>query len=139
MARHLAIAFAVALALYAAGFSWIEHRRVVKGPWEVVFAADAAGQPSLSIAQPTFHISEKLFFPGGNAGRTNFSQEVRFTELHTNLPFGEFLFQDALYLPGDLTMRVCGHQIEMLPRTLIVDRVERPWHPGGELVLPVRP
>jgi len=138
LARNLAMTFALTVVVYLGGFYWVEHRRNVKGPWEIVFAADASGQPSLRITQATLGISEKLVFPGGQVGRTNFSQPVKFGEMTTNLPFGEFVFQDPLYLPGDITLRLCGHQIEAIPRTLIIDKTERPWQPGAEITLPSR-
>jgi hypothetical protein len=135
MGKHLAITFAIAVVFYAVAFSWVEHRRVVKGPWEIVFTADASGHPALQISQPTLGISEKLLFPGDNAGRSNLSQLVKFSAPTTNLPFGENIFQDALYLPGTVTLRLCGHRIEILPRTLIVDKIEHPWQPGAEMVI----
>lgn len=133
--RHLAIAAVLALVFYIAAFSWIEHRRAVKGPWEIAFVSDAAGRPSLQIAQPALQISERLSFPDDQVPRPNLAELVKFREATTNLPFGEMLMQDALYLPGTITMRLCGHQIEVLPRTLIVDKTEHPWKPGGEIVV----
>jgi hypothetical protein len=32
-------------------------------------------------------------------------------------------------------MRLFGHRIEILPRTLVVDKEERPWKPDGEIVI----
>jgi hypothetical protein len=131
----LAVSFALAVVIYVAGFWGIERRRVVKGPWVVEFVSDAAARPSLRISQRKLGISEELDFPNAQVERPNISERVFFDGTRTNLPFGEMLLQDALYLPGTVTMRVCGHQVEVLPRTLIVDNQERPWRAGEVVVI----
>jgi len=133
--RHLALAAGLALVFYIAAFSLIEYRRAVKGPWEIAFISDGAGRPSLQISQRTLHISERLSFPDDKVARPNLAELIKFREATTNLPFGEMLLQDALYLPGTITLRLCGHQIEVLPRTLIVDKTEHPWKAGEEIVV----
>ena len=133
--RHLLVAFLLALAFYVAAFSWIEHLRVVRGPWEIAFFSDASGRPSLQISQPKLRISEKLIFPDDQVERPNLSRWIKLSGPATNLPFGEILMQDPLYLPGSVTMRLFGHQIEVLPRTLIIDQSERAWQTGAEILL----
>jgi hypothetical protein len=100
-----------------------------------LFTADGAGHPALEISQPTLKISEQVRFPDGNSRRTNVAELIRFREQITNLPFGEMLMQDALYLPGSITLRVSGHVVEILPRTLIVDKKEYPWQAGGKVAI----
>ena len=133
--RHLAIAAALAVVFYCAAFSWIEHRRVAKGPWEIAFMSDGAGRPSVRISQAALKISERLSFPDDQVARPNLAELVRFREATTNLPFGEVLLQDPLYLPGTITMQLFGHRIEVLPRTLVVDQQEHAWKAGEEIVL----
>jgi hypothetical protein len=139
--RHLAVAAALALVFYIAAFYWIEHLRVVKGPWEMAFVSDAAGRPSLEISQRALKISERLSFPDDQVARSNLAELIRFRETTTNLPFGEMLQQDALYLPGSVTMRLFGHRIEALPRTLVVDQQEHAWKAGEEIAVrhPAKP
>ena len=48
------------------------------------------------------------------------------------VPFGQVLFTDLTYLPGTVSFEVFGHEVELLPRTLIVDRQEVPWKSGAE-------
>jgi hypothetical protein len=128
--RHFAITFAIAVVLYIVSFGWIEHRRVFKGPWEITFATDAAGQPSLLISQPVLNISQKIGFPAQKIASTNLVQVEHFEEAVTTLPFGEMIFQDPTFLPGTVTMRLFGHEIELLPRVLVVDKKEIPWRTG---------
>ena len=130
-----AVSFALAVVFYVAAFGWIEHRRVAKGPWVIEFVSDAGGRPTLQISQRQLEISEELNFPDDRVGRPNVAEQVVSSEARTNLPFGEMLMQDALYLPGTVTMRVCGHQVEVLPRTLIVDKKEHAWRTGQVLVV----
>jgi hypothetical protein len=35
---------------------------------------------------------------------------------------------DTTFLPGTLTLQVFGHEIELLPRVLVVDLKEHSWH-----------
>jgi hypothetical protein len=134
--RHFAIAFTIAIVLYIASFGWIQHRRVFKGPWEITFATDAAGQPSLLISEPMLKISQTIAFPGRKIAPANLARVERFEEAVTNLPFGEMIFQDPTFLPGTVTMRQFGHEIELLPRVLIIDKKEIPWRVGQTFEVP---
>jgi hypothetical protein len=125
--KHLAFAFAIAVVLYIVSFGWIQHRRTFKGPWEVTFITDAAGQPSLLVSEPYLKISEKIAFPGQKIQPANMNQMQRLSEAVATLPFGEVVFQDPTFLPGTFTMRLFGHEIEFLPRVLIIDKKEIPW------------
>jgi len=136
--KDLAVALVLSLLFYMAGFAWIEHRRVVKGPWEVEFVSDAAGQPSILITQRTLHISQRLRFADQRINRTNLDVAMQFRQTVTNLPFGEMMFQDALFLPGTATLRLFGHVVELLPRVLIIDDKEQAWGSAQDVVLPPR-
>jgi hypothetical protein len=128
--RHFAITFGIAVVVYIVSFGWIQHRRMFRGPWEITFATDAAGQPSLAISQPVLKVSETITFPGQKIAPASLARAQRFEEAVTNLPFGEMIFQDPTFLPGTVTMRQFGHEIELLPRVLIVDKKEIPWRAG---------
>jgi hypothetical protein len=133
--KDLVIVLVLSVLFYVAGFAWIQHRRVAKGPWEVTFVSDSAGQPSILIAQRTLNISQKLEFPDVRIHRANLDVGVKFGEAVTNLPFGEMMFQDPLFLPGTATMRLFGHVVELLPRVLIIDDQEQAWGSGREIVI----
>jgi hypothetical protein len=134
--KHFALALVIAVALYIVSFGWIQHRRTFKGPWEITFATDAAGRPALDIAQATLKISQEIDFPSQRIAPIHPDRTVRFDEAVTNLPFGEMIFQDPTFLPGTVTMRLFGHEIELLPRVLIIDKKEVPWRAGQPIKLP---
>jgi len=131
--KHLAISAAIAVVFYVAAFSWIEHRRTAKGPWEAVFRADAGGTPTVLISETNLNISETIVFPGQTVHPGNFSRTIVFGTTPPELPFGELIFEDPTFLPGTVTMRLFGHQVELLPRVLTVDKKEHPWQAGGVL------
>jgi hypothetical protein len=63
------------------------------------------------------------------------------------VPFGSVKFEDLTYLPGTVTLDLFGHEIELIPRTLFINREERPWQsnvvitlsPSDKRSLPPRP
>jgi hypothetical protein len=134
--KHFAIVFASVLVLYIATFGWIQHRRVFRGPWEITFATDGAGRPSLRISEPKLGISQEISFPAQKIAPPNLARVERFDEAVTNLPFGQMIFQDPTFLPGTVTMRLFGHEIELLPRVLIIDKKEIPWRTGQKVEVP---
>jgi hypothetical protein len=123
----------IAVVLYVAAFGWFEHRRTFKGPWEVSFRADAAGTPSLLITQTHLDISETIRFPGQTVQPSSFSRTIVFGPTPPELPFGELIYQDPTFLPGTVTLRLFGHTNELLPRVLIIDKKEYPWHAGDTI------
>jgi hypothetical protein len=129
--KHLAICAVIALVFYVAVFGWIEHRRTFKGPWVAAFRADAAGTPALVITQTNLHISQTIVFPGQTVRPANSSRTIVFGQAPAELPFGELLYQDPTFLPGTVTLRLFGHQVEIFPRALTVDKKEYPWQPGA--------
>lgn len=127
--RHFAIPGVVALVGYVSLY-WMDSRlRVSKGPWEVTFRQDTQGSPSLDIQHPTLGIrnvsirliGERLVPPLGAP------TQVRFDAPRRPLPFGTNVFDDLMYLPGTVVLHCFGHEIQMLPRGLFLDRKEYPW------------
>ena len=125
--RHLVLAFIITVIFYIVCFSWIEHRHTFRGPWHIVFASDAAGRPSLLVSEPYLKITQKIEFLAAKVPQTNLNSEEVFADAQTNLPFGRMIFQDPTFLPGTVTMLHFGHEIELLPRVLIIDKMEIPW------------
>lgn len=137
--RHVIFAFVLALILYWVAFNTIEHFRKAKGPWHLTFQTDAWGEPFLAVSQSRLRITNVVFvLHGERLSRTNLSETVIFDSPITNVPFGRVVFLDTTFLPGTLTFDLFGHEIELLPRTLVVNRKEVPWHSGDRLVLSER-
>jgi hypothetical protein len=134
--RHIALAFVFALGLYFATFYAIEHVRTRKGGWQVTFTTDSAGEPSLLVAQPELGIRNVRFtFPGQHLSRSNLTERIVFDLPITNVPFGKVIYLDTTFLPGSVVFGLFSHEIQLLPRVLLVDRGEMPWQ--SDLVLPL--
>jgi len=134
--KHLAICAVIAVVFYVTFFTWIEHGRTARGPWEAIFRADAAGTPSLLISQTNLHITQTLLFPGQTFHPAPFSRTVVFGLTPPEMPFGELLYQDPTFLPGTVTMRLFGHTVELLPRIMSIDKKEYPWRSGSVVQAP---
>jgi hypothetical protein len=126
--RHFLVAFGIALVAYVAFYRCDHHLRVRKGPWEVTFTANPAGAPVLVVNQPGLAISNVLIVlhdetaPGSGLPTT-----VRFDRPRRDMPFGKVIYDDLMYLPGAVTLELFGHEVELLPRTLLVNRKPVPW------------
>jgi hypothetical protein len=129
--RHLAIPFAIAVVVYVISYSWIEHRRTRKGPWEVTFTNDLSGAPALVINQPRLAITNlQITFPGESA-HTNATLSFSIPQqVPWDLPYGKCVFMDPTFLPGTITIDLFGHEIELIPRVLTIDQKEMPWQSG---------
>ena len=126
--KHLGIGFSLAFLLYLGGYWWIEHLREAKGPWRVSFKTDGQGQPTISISQATLGISNVTFvFPSERLSQTNIEAVVVYDAPKTNAPFGKVIFLDTTFQPGTVTYDLFGHEIELLPRTLVMNLKEIPW------------
>jgi len=138
--RHFALAFLIALAGYALTYHAIEHRRVRNGPWQVTFTTNSSGAPQLVIRQPRLAITNvQIDFTGETFAATNVSQTFNYAqprEVPYPVPFGTCVFMDTTFLPGTVTFDVFGHEIELLPRVLVIYLVEHPWQAGATITLP---
>ena len=136
--RSILITFVVVLGLYLAVFHGIESWRHRTGAWDVTFTTDANGNPTLVIYQPKLNISSvEILFIGETVPLTNFSGRMVFDRPLKPLPFGRRIHEDLTSLPGVETLDLFGHEIELLPRTLVVNRQEIPWK--SEMVLELGP
>lgn len=132
--RHFVLAFLLALVCYAVFYVLIEHRRTRKGPWEITFTNSAGGAPTLIINQPHLAITNvQIAFadqppPPANAFATLTFGQAK--PVPYEVPFGKCVFLDTTFLPGTVTLQLYGHEIELLPRVLLIDRQEHPWLSG---------
>jgi hypothetical protein len=155
--KHFVLPFVLALIGYAISYRAIEHRRARSGPWQVAFTNDAAGAPAILINQPKLAITHvEIRFPGealpvknarGDSATNHSWLPVNDRSWFTNwiftqprqvpydVPFGQCIFMDTTFLPGTLTLRLFGHELELLPRVLLVDHLEHPWRSDTTITL----
>ena len=137
--KQFAAVFLVALLVYVASYSWIEHKRKVHGPWQITFTTDPAGHPTLTINQPSLCITNaRVILVEETATLTNSPVTLALKDPRQTpipVPFGKLKFMDLTFLPGTLTFELHGHEIELLPRTLYLNRKEIAWSPGAEFKL----
>jgi hypothetical protein len=155
--KHFLLAFVLALVGYVAFYLGIEHGRTRNGPWQVAFTNSATGAPALMIDQPRLGITNvQVHFPGEtlataiapgafpkeDSPSTNSSSPfatLLFAQpkpVPYSVPFGTCVFMDTTFLPGTVTFRLFDHEIELLPRVLIIDHEEHPWQPNATISLP---
>jgi len=126
--KSIAISFVVVLVLYIAAFNGIEGCRHRKGAWDVAFLTDASGNPSIVVYQLALNISSvELVFSGERIAQTNLSERVLFDRPLKPVPFGKVIYEDLTVLPGVVTFDLFGHEVELLPRVLFVNKKEIPW------------
>lgn len=127
-ARSLVLFFVVVFLLYLGAFYGCEYMRARKGPWEVQFVSDSSGRPSIIVDQPALGVSSlEILFHGEHINRTNLSERVLFNAPLKPTPFGKVIYEDLTFRPGVVTFDLFGHEIELLPRVLIVNKKEVPW------------
>jgi hypothetical protein len=162
--KHFILAFMLALVGYAAFYQGIEHWRARKGPWRVTFTHRSAHAPVMTIDQPGLAITNvQIVFVGENlpaprkpgvfpadptrpnspiTDHASPSTTLRFAQPHSvpyDVPFGRCVFLDLMSLPGTVAFELFGHEIQLLPRVLIVDRQEYPWRPDATITLSPAP
>ena len=129
--KILLTGFVAALLVYIIVFASLQSCRTTKGPWRVVFMSDNSGAPGILVTHPKLNISERILFTDQKIAQSNLVREIIFADpTQTNVPFGEVVFQDLTFLPGTVTLNLFGHEIEMIPRALTVDKQEHAWKKG---------
>jgi hypothetical protein len=144
--KSLALLFSAVVLLYVAVFYGLEHARQRKGPWDVAFLTNAQGSPVIVVSQPRLGLSDlTIVFHGENASNT--TGRVLFDRVRRPTPFGNVIYEDLTFLPGVVTFDLFGHEIELLPRTLIANKNQIRWQsaavidlwPTNKLAEPPRP
>ncbi len=133
-AKPVLIGLLLAVAIYAGGFAFDQHLRTRRGPWEVTFTSEPSGAPAITVNHPKLNIANlKIVFLGEAA--TNVHRTVAFDVPQKQVPFGKVKFEDLTYLPGTVTFDFFGHEIELLPRTLYLNRKAHPWISNESITL----
>ena len=135
--KQVVAVFVAALAVYIFAYSAIEHRRTRNGPWRVAFTNDAAGSPALLINQPKLAITNvQIIFSGApmpaNSTPLDLAQP---RPVPFDVPFGKCIFMDTTFLPGTIVFDFFGHEIQLIPRVLTIDKTERAWKSGEIITL----
>lgn len=126
--------FVAVVLAYLAVFNGIEYARKRKGPWEVEFTATPEGRPLLLITQAYSRVFTVLEFPDEKVNVD--SATVVFDRPKKGKPpFGKVIYEDLTFLPGVVTFDLFGHEVELLPRVLIVNKKELQWHATGHVQL----
>jgi hypothetical protein len=135
--RQVFFVFLATVVGYIVVFSLIQRQRTDKGPWLITFVNES-GIPSLTLNQTNLNLRDvKIVFAGQSAG-TNVTQTMDFGTARgvpIAVPFGDCVFFDARFLPGTVVFHMFGHEIQLLPRVLTIDKVERPWKSGDIITL----
>ena len=126
LVKPVLIGLLLAVAIYVGGFAFDQHLRTRRGPWEVTFTTEPSGAPAILVNQRKLNIANlKIVFLGEPS--TNIQRAVVFDFPQKPIPFGKVKFEDLTYLPGTVTFDFFGHEIELLPRTLYINRKAHPW------------
>jgi hypothetical protein len=134
LTKPVLVGLLLALVIYIGGFSFDEYLRTRRGPWQVTFTLEASGAPAIIVNQPKLNITNlKIVFGGETA--TNVPGTVVFDFPEKPIPFGRVKFEDLTYLPGTVTFDFFGHEIELIPRTLYINRKPRAWTSGETITL----
>ena len=139
--KQIVAVFLCALVGYLAVFYWIEHQRRKEGPWVTTFTA-VDGLPAIVVNHPKLQLTNITIAFVDALAPTNLPQTVAFEHGRPapfDLPFGKCVFIDALYMPGTAVCEIFGHEIQLMPRVLTIDKVERPWRSGEKILLTNQP
>ena len=128
--KSIAVVFVVVVILYFASFWGIEKLRQHRGPWVVAFGSNSQGEPTLTVSQTARGLSEVRLVVHGES-ITNPPVTVRFDRVLQAVPFGTVIYEDLTFLPGVVTFDLFGHEVELLPRVLVVNKHEVPWQQGA--------
>ena len=128
-AKTVVLLFAAILGIYLVLFFWIERTRQTKGPWAVEFQTSMNGDATLVVSQPHLKISNARIIVHGELV-TNAPGRVAFDRVKLPVPFGSVIFEDLTFLPGVVTFNLLGHEVELMPRALVVNKKLIPWQPG---------
>jgi len=139
--KQIVAVFIAALVGYLIVFYFIERQRRKDGPWQATFTS-LDGLPTMIVNHPKSQLTNITIAFVGAPVPSNLPQTVTFEHGRPapfDLPFGKCVFIDALYMPGTAACEIFGHEIQLMPRVLTIDKVERPWRSGEKILLTNQP
>jgi hypothetical protein len=126
--KHLMAGFGLALVIYVGYFALDQHLRRRKGAWEVQFTTNSTGMAEIVVNEPALGITNvQIVFLGEHPSARG---TVLFDKPEKPLPFGKSKFEDLTFLPGSEAFDFFGHEVELLPRTLYLNKQEQGWTSG---------
>ena len=140
--------FAIALVVYLITYFGDQNLRTKDGGWQVTFTTNQLGAPMLLINLPSQGITNCAVVFEGETLPKDFqpstTNHVNPAPLPVAVPFGQMFHADLTYLPGVVTFDFFAedanatskgrrHEVELLPRGLVVNRKERQWKPVMEI------
>lgn len=129
-------AFVIAVFAYVTFYGCDAFLRNRHGPWLVTFESDAAGKPAIVINEPRLGVTGvRIVFAGEKTPSPGLSTNVAFNLPRKPVPFGKVIFDDLMYQPGNVTLDLFGHEVQLLPRMLTVNKKEYPWRSNTTLTL----
>jgi len=136
-ARKIATVFGIILAVYCLVFVLDGFLRKRKGPWKVSFEKAQPGEVTIRISHEKLNIHDSQIriqaSPKTLASFTNAT--VDFRSPADLPPVGQVLYTDLTFLPGVVTLEIEGQDIELLPRSLVVNRTARGWNFSTPILL----
>jgi len=134
--KSVTLTFITAVVFYVLAYSLMSRWQTGQGPWRVEFATNSAGTPQIVIAQPALGISNvTVLFMGELLAATNHPGLVAFNKPRMPTPFGEVIFDDLLRQPGTVTLDLFGHEVELIPKQLALNRQPHGWTNNGVFAL----
>ena len=142
--------FAIALVVYVVFYFGDQKLRTKAGGWRVTFTTNQLGAPMLLVNLPSQGITNCAVVFEGETVPTDFQPSttnyVNPTQLPAAMPFGRLFHADLTYLPGVVTFDLFAndanathqgrrHEVELLPRVLVVNRKKHPWRAAMKIKL----
>lgn len=131
----------ITLLVYGIVFSWVENKRRKHGPWEITFT-QVDNSPALLVNHAELGLTNITIVFAEASAPAHLPQTVRFEHGQVaplDLPFGKCVFLDTLFQPGTVACEIFGHEIQILPRTMTINRVDYPWATTQKILLTNRP
>ena len=126
--KSITTTFVVAVIFYFLAYGWMSRWQTGRGPWQVEFTTNQTGVAQIVIAQPALGLSNiTLRFEGETLAPTNHPGIVLFSKPRQATPFGELIYDDLMRQPGVITLDMFGHEVELIPKHLILNRQPVSW------------
>jgi hypothetical protein len=85
----------------------------------------------ITVGHGSLGITNVQIVFAGEQPTNNATGQVAFTKPQQPVPFGKVKFEDLTYLPGSVAFDFFGHEVELLPRTLYLNKKEHAWQSGS--------